>query len=61
MDSGEEILEGLSERQKDILRLAKVEEMPLAEIAVRQGMSLSAVKVTIHRSVQAIRKNFRKE
>jgi RNA polymerase sigma-70 factor (ECF subfamily) len=55
-DSGEELLEGLTVRQKEILRLAKVEEMPLAEIAKNQGMSLSAVKVTVHRAVQAIRK-----
>jgi RNA polymerase sigma-70 factor (ECF subfamily) len=55
-DSGEELLDGLTDRQKEILRLAKIEEMPLADIAKKQGMSLSAVKVTIHRSVQAIRK-----
>jgi RNA polymerase sigma-70 factor (ECF subfamily) len=61
VDSGDELLEGLTDRQKEILRLAKVEDMPLAEIAKRQGMSLSAVKVTIHRSVQAIRKNFGRE
>jgi RNA polymerase sigma-70 factor (ECF subfamily) len=61
VDSGEELLEGLTDRQKEIVLLAKVDEIPLAEIAKQKNMSLSAVKVTVHRSVQAMRKNFRKE
>jgi RNA polymerase sigma-70 factor (ECF subfamily) len=47
---------GLSEKQKEILFLAKIEEVPLARIAEQRGMSLSAVKVTVHRALQAIRK-----
>lgn len=54
----EEILEGLSQKQRDLLVLAKVEKVPLAEIADRFGMSLSAVKVTIHRTVQKLKKRF---
>ncbi len=53
----EQILEGLSERQKTILVLAKANGTPLAEIAERFGMSLSAVKVTVHRALQKARKN----
>jgi RNA polymerase sigma-70 factor (ECF subfamily) len=45
----------LSEKQREILFLAKVEELPLAKIAEQRGMSLSAVKVTVHRALQAIR------
>lgn len=53
---GEELLEGLSTKQREILRLAKVEEVPLNEIAVKMDMSLSAVKVSVHRSLKFIQK-----
>ena len=49
------LLECLDERQKQILKLAKVEELPLQEIAERLGISHSLVKVTIHRSIKKIR------
>ncbi len=55
----EELLSCLSPKQKDILILAKVERLPLNDIAQRFGMSLSAVKVTIHRTVQKLRKKRR--
>jgi RNA polymerase sigma-70 factor (ECF subfamily) len=51
-----ELTEGLSEKQKDILYMAKVEEMPLAMIAEQRGMSLWSVKVTVHRALLAIRR-----
>lgn len=53
----EELLEGLSPRQKSILVLAKANGTPLAEIAKQFNMSLSAVKVTVHRALQKVRKN----
>jgi RNA polymerase sigma-70 factor (ECF subfamily) len=56
----DELTEGLSEKQKEILFLAKVEEIPLASIAEQRGMSLSAVKVTVHRALQALRGKERK-
>jgi RNA polymerase sigma-70 factor (ECF subfamily) len=52
----EELLSDLSPRQKDILVLAKVDGIPLADIAQRFNMSLSAVKVTVHRTIQKLRK-----
>jgi RNA polymerase sigma-70 factor (ECF subfamily) len=57
-EDGEELMKGLNDRQKEILRLAKVEELSLSEIATRYGMSISAVKVTIHRSLKSIRKRW---
>ncbi len=54
------ILANLSDQQKEIFCLAKIEEIPLAEIAKIRGMTLSAVKTTIHRSVKLIRMNFKK-
>lgn len=50
------ILQGLTEKQKDILFLAKVEDVPLNEIAEKFKMSLSAVKVTIHRAIKSVRR-----
>jgi RNA polymerase sigma-70 factor (ECF subfamily) len=51
----EELLESLSPRQREILFLAKGEGLPLADIAFRFNMSLSAVKVTVHRALQKLR------
>ncbi len=51
---------GLSQRQREIFILAKADGMPLAEIAERFDMSLSAVKVTVHRTLQKIRANLPK-
>jgi RNA polymerase sigma-70 factor (ECF subfamily) len=52
----EAMLADLNDRQREILTLAKLDEMPLAEVARKMGMSLSAVKVTVHRAILAIRK-----
>ena len=57
-EDGAELMSGLSTEQRKILILAKVDELPLSEIADQMGMSLSAVKVSIHRSVKSIRKKF---
>jgi RNA polymerase sigma-70 factor (ECF subfamily) len=54
----ESLMACLDEKQMQILKLAKVDEIPHAEIASRLGISISLVKVTVHRSLQAIRKNF---
>jgi RNA polymerase sigma-70 factor (ECF subfamily) len=51
-----ELLDGLNVRQKQILMLAKVDELSVQEIADQLGMSLSAVKVTIHRALKMLRK-----
>jgi RNA polymerase sigma-70 factor (ECF subfamily) len=50
------LVSGINEKQREILLMAKVEEIPLAEIATQLKMSLSAVKVTIHRAIKNIRK-----
>jgi RNA polymerase sigma-70 factor (ECF subfamily) len=48
------MLETLSPRQQDLIRMAKLEELPLAEVAVRLGMSLAAVKVGVHRAMHKL-------
>lgn len=49
-------LEQLDERQREILRLAKLEGLAYAEIGRRFGLSVAAVKVSVHRSLKAIRR-----
>jgi RNA polymerase sigma-70 factor, ECF subfamily len=51
----EELLDCLSPRQKTILIMAKANGVPLAEIAQKFGMTLSAVKVTVHRALNRVR------
>jgi RNA polymerase sigma-70 factor (ECF subfamily) len=50
-----ELLSNLSEKQRAIVTLAKIDEVPLAEIAEKYGMTVSAVKVTIHRALKDLR------
>lgn len=54
----ETLMADLPEKQKQVLMLAKIEEVPLVEIAERMGMSLSAVKVSIHRAMCALRTSY---
>ena len=56
----EELLDCLSLKQKQILVMAKAEGAPLADIAARFNMSLSSVKVTVHRALQKVREQQRK-
>jgi RNA polymerase sigma-70 factor, ECF subfamily len=57
----ERALEGLSAKQREALLLSKVEGLPLAEVATKMKMSLSAVKVTIHRAMKALKKGRTRE
>jgi len=57
-DDGREFLKGLTDQQQQILRLSKIEEHSLQEIADQFHMSISAVKVTIHRSLKQVRKKW---
>lgn len=42
--------------QRTALRLAKLEDLSLAEASARSGMSVGALKVATHRAVKALRK-----
>jgi RNA polymerase sigma-70 factor (ECF subfamily) len=55
-EDGAAMISCLNLKQQKILRLAKVDELPLDEVAEQMGMTLSAVKVSIHRSLKTIRK-----
>ena len=54
------LMRGLSIKQRNALVLAKVEELPLEEVAQRLEMSLAAVKVSVHRAVQTLRKSVKR-
>jgi RNA polymerase sigma-70 factor (ECF subfamily) len=57
-EDGHELMQGLNAHQQEIFKLAKVDELSLGEIAEQKGMSVSAIKVSIHRSLKTMRKNF---
>ncbi len=50
-----DLLRCLNEKERTLLQLAKVEELSYAEIAKKSGMTVSAVKVSIHRSLKKLR------
>ncbi len=46
----------LPESQRTALRLAKLEDLPLAEASRRSGLSVGALKVATHRALSTLRK-----
>jgi len=46
----------LPESQRTALRLAKLENLPLAEAAAKSGLSVGALKVATHRAMARLRK-----
>jgi RNA polymerase sigma-70 factor (ECF subfamily) len=53
------VVDGLSKKQRAVFVLRFVEEMEVAEIAVRAGISKSTVKSHLHRALGAIRRELR--
>ncbi len=49
-------LAALPERQREALTLMKLREMSLAEASSRTGQSVSALKVSVHRGLKALRR-----
>jgi RNA polymerase sigma-70 factor (ECF subfamily) len=49
-------LERLSDRQKTIVSLLKLEDLSIAEVAERLSMTASAVKVAAHRAYEELRR-----
>jgi RNA polymerase sigma-70 factor (ECF subfamily) len=48
----------LPESQRTALRLAKLEDLPLAEASARSGLSIGALKVATHRAMHSLRRRF---
>lgn len=55
----ERLLEALPARQRDMIRLVKIEGQSVADTASRTGQSESAVKVGIHRGLKALSERLR--
>lgn len=53
-----EALRGLPERQRQVIKMLKVQGLSVKEVAVLTGMSESSVKVTAFRGYEAVRKIF---
>jgi RNA polymerase sigma-70 factor (ECF subfamily) len=53
-----EALEALPPKQKDAIRMLKLEEMSLKEAAAASGVSIAALKVATHRGLKNLRKIF---
>ncbi len=55
------LLEGLPERQRELVRDVKLTGLSIEEASRKSGMSTSAVKVSIHRGIQAMARRARDE
>lgn len=55
------LIDELPERQRRAIELLKMEERSLKEVSVITGMSTTALKVTTHRALKALRRRMRKE
>lgn len=51
------LLSALPARQQALIRMVKIEGLSVAEAAERAGMSVSAVKVSVHRGLGAVSRN----
>lgn len=49
------MMNDLPEKQRNILLLMKVEGLTAAEVSVKTGMSISAVKVSAHRAMKSLK------
>lgn len=54
------VLDGLSERNRDIVRAISIDGRSAREVAERLGMSEVAVRVSLHRSLKALADTYRK-
>nr|WP_232475089.1 sigma-70 family RNA polymerase sigma factor [Roseomonas rubea] len=53
-----EAVADLPDSQRTALRLAKLEDLPLAEASARSGLSVGALKVATHRALKTLRRRF---
>ncbi len=53
-------IDELPPKQRDALRLVKLDELSMEEASARTGQSVAAMKVNVHRGVLALRRTLRK-
>jgi RNA polymerase sigma-70 factor (ECF subfamily) len=51
----QELLSHLPEAQRQALQLLKLRELSLAEASEQTGMSIGALKVSVHRAIKSLR------
>lgn len=56
----QKIMDSLSQKNREIFHLREIEEMTYQEIAEIMSLSLSDVKVSVHRTRQKIKSSFQK-
>jgi RNA polymerase sigma-70 factor (ECF subfamily) len=57
----EKLLEILSEKQRSVLKLVKLEGLSLEEAAAKTGYSVSDVKVTVHRAMKTLQEKVKED
>jgi RNA polymerase sigma-70 factor (ECF subfamily) len=55
----EEKLASFPEKQQEVFRMMKIEGFSAEEVAKKKGMSISAVKVSAHRTMEKLKEAFR--
>jgi RNA polymerase sigma-70 factor (ECF subfamily) len=53
------LIDGLPEKQREVLTLVKLEGLSVREAAARTGYSASDIKVTVHRAIKSLQKRLR--
>lgn len=56
-----ELLTALPEKQREALRLTKLEDLPIKDAAERLGLSVSDVKISVHRGMKTLMRLMREE
>lgn len=57
----EKLLEILSEKQKSVLKLVKLEGLSVEEAAAKTGYSVSDIKVTVHRAIKTLQEKVKED
>lgn len=57
----EKIMDMLSEKQREILRLVKLEGLTIEETAQKTGYSVSDIKVSVHRSIKTLQQKLKED
>lgn len=53
----ESLLKDLPEKQREVLKLVKLDELSIAEASKKTGYSPSDIKVTVHRAIKALKEH----
>jgi RNA polymerase sigma-70 factor (ECF subfamily) len=57
----ERLLDVLSEKQRSVLKLVKLDGLSLEEAAAKTGYSVSDIKVTVHRAIKTLQEKVKED